>query len=300
MDRRSLLFFTAAAEELHFGRAARRMNATQPALSQQVARLEAQLGVALFDRAHRRVTLTEAGRVFLAEAHAILRQMDVAGAMARRAAEGATGRLALGFVDAAAFTVLSRLVSAFHAAHPQVHLILQEMISSEQAEALRAGRLDIALMRPLGLEPDLRALPVHREPYVVAMPAAHPLAASPAVPLAALRAEPLIIAPRPKSAYLEAQFRPAFARLGFAPTIAQEVNPLHAIIGLVGAGLGLSIVPDSIRKLGQDRVVFRPLAGAGMPMAQLVVAWNDTRKLPLPAQRFIAFSQALAKGGRAG
>ena len=280
MDQRQLTAFVTLAEELHFLRAAGRLRVTQPALSQQIARLEQRLGVSLFQRTRRRVALTDAGQSFLDEATLILRQMELAEEMARRAAAGQIGRLTIGFADAAALNVLPVLASAYTRGHPGVKLILHEMISHEQVEALRAGRIQVGLLRPVFDDENLEKLLLRREPYVVAVAAGHPLAAETTVRLQALRDQPLITTSRVKARYIEGKFRGPFQRAGIKPNVVQEVNELHAILGLVAGGLGIALFPASVTKLTLQGVVYRPLAIEDSPVAELVLAWRKGDDTP--------------------
>ncbi len=296
MDQRQLSSFVTLAEELHFVRAAARLGVTQPALSQQIARLEETLAVRLFERTKRRVALTDAGRVFLTDALAILRQFELAAMGARRAAKGQIGRLTIGFVEASPFNVLPRLVSRLSRDLPEVSLFLQEMVTEEQVEALRSGRIDVGLLRPMFNEPDFGRLPLLRESYLVALPVGHPLAEADSVPLSALREERFIVTPARKRRYVEGRFRAAFRQAGFEPQVAQEVNQLHTIIGLVGGGIGVALVPHSVSRLDLEGVVYRPLRDKDAPVAELVAAWSLERETPV-LRRFLAIAQATASTG---
>ncbi|HEV2512641.1 LysR substrate-binding domain-containing protein [Bosea sp. (in: a-proteobacteria)] len=291
MDQRQLSSFVTLAEELHFVRAAARLGVTQPALSQQIAKLEESLSVRLFERTKRRVALTDAGRVFLADALTILRQFEQAAMGARRAAKGQIGRLTIGFVEASPFNVLPRLVSRLSRELPEVSLVLQEMVTEEQVEALRSGRIDVGLLRPMFNEPGFGKLPLLRENYLVALPASHPLAEADSVPLSALREERFIVTPARKRRYVEGRFRAAFKRAGFEPQVAQEVNQLHTIIGLVGGGIGVALVPQSISRLDLEGVVYRPLQDDDSPVAELAAAWSLNRETPV-LRRFLAIARA--------
>jgi DNA-binding transcriptional LysR family regulator len=293
MDQRQLVSFVTLAEELHFVRAAARLGVTQPALSQQIARLEESLSVRLFERTKRRVALTDAGQVFLTDALAILRQFEQAAMGARRAAKGQVGRLTIGFVEASPFNVLPRLVSRLSQELPEVSLILQEMVTEEQIEALRSGRIDVGLLRPMFNEPSFGKLPLLRESYLVALPATHPLARSESVALSALREERFIVTPARKRRYVESRFRAAFKRAGFEPQVAQEVLQLHTMIGLVGGGIGVALVPHSVSRLDLEGVVYRPLRDKDAPFAELVAAWSIDRETPV-LRRFLTIAQAIA------
>ncbi|TCR62567.1 LysR family transcriptional regulator [Bosea sp. BK604] len=296
MDQRQLISFVTLAEELHFVRAAARLGVTQPALSQQIAKLESMLSVTLFERTKRRVALTDAGQVFLGDALVILRQFEQAAAGARRAAKGQIGRLTIGFVEASPFNVLPRLVSRLSRELPEVSLVLQEMVTDEQVEALRSGRIDVGLLRPIFNERSFGKLPLFRESYVVALPAAHPLAQAEEIALSALRTERFIVTPARKRRYVEGRFRAAFKRAGFEPQVAQEVLQLHTMIGLVGGGLGVALVPQSVSRLDLEGVIYRPLRSEDSPVAELVAAWSRERETPV-LRRFLAIAQATALAG---
>lgn len=293
MDQRQLSSFVTLAEELHFVRAAGRLGVTQPALSQQIARLEETLAVRLFERTKRRVALTDAGRVFLTDALAILRQFELAAIGAQRAAKGQIGRLTIGFVEASPFSVLPRLVSRLSRELPEVSLVLQEMVTEEQVEALRSGRIDVGLLRPMFNEPTFGRLPLLREHYLVALPAGHPLTQQESIAFSALRHERFIVTPARKRRYVEGRFRAAFRRAGFEPEIAQEVNQLHTIIGLVGGGIGVALVPQSVSRLDLEGVVYRALRDKDAPVAELVAAWSLERETPV-LRRFLTIAQATA------
>lgn len=294
IDERTLTSFVVLAQELHFLRAAARLGITQPALSQQIARLEAEVGATLFQRSRRKVALTDAGDVFLRDAHAILGRMQQAVATAKRAAGGQSGRLSIGFVEATAFTILPQLVSSFQAASPDVALTLTEMVSTDQAAALRADRIDIGLLRPIVPEPGLTTMPLMREAYVVALARGHWLAEADAIDPADLAGERFLMTPPAKRRYLISRLGPLFRDHGFVPTIVQEVDQLPTMIGLVGCGIGIAIVPASVAKLTLDNVVYRPLAGKGAPKAELCAAWSADRASPL-IQRFVAMAVALSQ-----
>ncbi|WP_160935223.1 LysR substrate-binding domain-containing protein [Teichococcus coralli] len=303
LDARRLACFVAVAEELHFTRAAARLRLTQSALSQQIARLEGEIGVALLVRGSRRVSLTVAGAIFLEGARATLAQAGAAAEAARRAARGEVGQLALGFVEAAPMSILPRLVTRFRAACPDVHLGLVEMLTVDAAAAILTRRLDAALLRPMPETEELERLVLWREPYVVALPAQHPLAAAQSVPLAALRGEPFVATSPRMAGYVDSRFRGALARAGVRPHVVQEVNQLTAVAGLVGAGVGVALMPASATRLGMEGVIYRPLAGRNMPFAEMMLAWRRGETAPTVA-RLIAVARVLlaatpADAGRA-
>lgn len=272
MDQRLLTSFVVLAEELHFIRAAERLRITQSALSQQISRLEQELDVQLFDRTRRRVCLTDAGQSLLEEGSVALKQLTLAVDMARRAAQGHVGRLTIGFADAAALNVLPTLTAEYARRYPGVNLILHEMISAEQVEALKAGRIQIGLLRPVFDGEDLETVLLHREPYVVALSGTHRLAATRTVRLAELAQEGLITTRRIKARYVEGNFQPYLKKAGVQLKIVQEVNELHAILGLVAGGFGIALFPQSITKLQLEGVVYKPLLAEESPVAEMLIA----------------------------
>lgn len=273
MELRHLRYFVAVAEELHFGRAAARLNIAQPPLSQQIRRLEEMLQVPLFRRTRRRVELTDAGRAFLEGAREALRQVEAAVHRARRADAGEIGHLALGFVGSAAVSVLPDLVRRLRSRFPGVKLALVEQTTAQQVEALLAGRLQAGLVRPPLVARGLEVRTVAREPLVVALPAGHPLAAGRDVPLPSLAGEPFVLFPREQGPGLHDLVLAACAEAGFSPAVVQEATQMQTIVGLVAAGLGVALVPGSVRRYRQRGVVFRPLRGP-VPTVDLAVAWR--------------------------
>lgn len=292
MDQRLLTSFITLAEELHFVRAAERLRITQSGLSQQIARLEQEIGVQLFNRTRRRVSLTDAGQSLFEEGGIALRQLTLAVDMAKRAAQGHVGRLTIGFADAAALNVLPTLTSEFARRYPGVNLILHEMISADQVEALRAGRIHIAFLRPVFEDEDFDTALLLREPYVVAISTKHRLAASDVIRLADLGEEGLITTTRVKARYVHGNFRPYLKRAGVVLKTVQEVNELHAILGLVAGQLGVALFPRSIMKLQIEGVIYRPLHPDETPMAEMLIA-KRTDDRTTTVQRFMDMAKKL-------
>ncbi|MGQ7249056.1 LysR family transcriptional regulator [Halomonas sp. V046] len=294
MNLNHLQSLVTLTEERHFVRAAERLGISQSALSQQVQKIERELGFALFRRSQRQVLPTEAGRIFVEEAIRVLRQYELAIATAGSAAKGAIGRLRLGFVENAALHVLPRSVSRFRKQHPLVQLELTEMISDELGEAVRDGTLDAALMRPLGLDDTLRHLTLLREPYHVALNSDHPLVEREAIDFGQIAAERMIIASGNKAKYIRSVFQPLCERLGVELAIAQEVNQLHAIIGLVASGLGYTLLPRSATALRIEGVVYRPLADRDAPHAELMLVWSPETTNPV-LKNFLAIARGMTQ-----
>ncbi|EMM3366644.1 LysR family transcriptional regulator [Pseudomonas aeruginosa] len=263
MELRHLRYFIAVAEELHFGRAAERLGISQPPLSQQIQALEEEIGARLFERTNRRVELTGAGRLFLDESRQVLAQVDKAVLLARRAHLGELGELKIGFTSSAPFTsTIPSSIHAFRKAYPDVHLDLQEMSSRQVLKALLEESLQVGVIRPLALPDAVHWVELFREPLVAVLRADHPLAAGSedGLAIAALAEEPFVFFPRSYGTGLYDQVIALTRQAGFSPRIAQEASEAMTIIGLVSAGLGVSILPASFRRTRVDGVVYRTLS----------------------------------------
>ena len=296
MELRHFRYFVAVAEELHFGRAAARLHLAQPPLSRQIHQLEAELGVQLFTRTRRRIQLTPAGAVFLAEARRALAQADQAVAAARRAAQGEHALLRVGFIGAASYSILPAIVRAFRERCPTVGLTLHEMTTAQQLQALRAGRLDIGFVRPPVVAPDLVVETVLREPLMVALPLMHPLAPTETVALAALAREPFVLFPRELAPDLYDQIGDLCERAGFRPQVTQEAVQMQTVVRLVGAGVGVSLVPRSVQNLHEPTVIYKPLADAA-PCAEMAIVWPRGAQSPALEQlRQLATAVGAATG----
>ncbi|MDH4556783.1 LysR family transcriptional regulator [Pseudomonas sp. BN417] len=280
MELRHLRYFIAVAEELHFGRAAEQLGISQPPLSQQIQALEEEVGARLLERTNRRVELTEAGRLFLDESRQVLAQVDKAVQLARRAQRGELGELKVGFTSSAPFTsTVPRSIHAFRQAYPDVHLELHEMSSAETVKALLEDRLQVGVIRPLALPDNLLAVELFREPLVAVLRADHPLAEGSAegLEIAAMAEEPFVFFPRTFGTGLYDQLIALTREAGFSPRIAQEASEAMTIIGLVSAGLGVSVLPASFRRTRVDGVVYRTLLDTGATTAVWLVRRRGER-----------------------
>jgi DNA-binding transcriptional LysR family regulator len=285
MELRHLRYAVTLAEELHFGRAAARLGVQQPPLSQQLKALEAELGVRLFERTSRRVTLTEAGQAFLGPARAALEHAERAAKDARQAAAGETGRLRVGFVGTAGRRLLPRVLHSFAAKFPAVELSLRELPTAEQVEALHAGSLDVGFVRPpvaSGIGTALTVEPIAVEPLVVALPPRHRLAGVVRVPVERLAGEPFVLFPRAAGPGLHDQILSLCQAAGFRPRVAQRAVTMQTIVGLVSGGLGVSIVPATaaVSDGMGGGAVFRPLASKA-PAAVLALACRPDDDRPV-------------------
>jgi DNA-binding transcriptional LysR family regulator len=279
MELRHLYYFVAVAEELHFGRAAQRLRIAQPPLSQQIQKLEEELGVQLFRRTKRRVELTEAGQVFLQEARQALAQVEQAVTAARRAGRGEIGRLAVGFVGSASYEILPTMIRRFHECFPDVELVLREATTSQQIRALHEGRIHVGLLRPPVSGDALVIESFLVEPLIAALPETHALAGQPAVSLQELAHERYITFPRHLGPGLYDQIISVCQQAGFSPEITQEAVQMQTILGLVATGIGVALIPASARNLRSAGVAYSELQGvqSGVEMA---LAWRKDDASP--------------------
>jgi DNA-binding transcriptional LysR family regulator len=244
MEHRLLRSFVAVAEELHFGRAARRLHISQPPLSAQIRKLEDDLGVLLFERTQRRVDLTPAGTALLGRARHLLAESERAALEVQRVARGESGVLAVGYAAAATHEISARVVPRFRAARPQVRLELSEMRSVAPPDALREGRIELGLACVPIDAPDLVQHALVRERLVVALPQKHPLAKEDSVAVRALDREPYVgVRPDVEPGWAGASMR-ALRRAGVLREPVQETDSKIALIGLVAAGLGSRSSPS--------------------------------------------------------
>jgi DNA-binding transcriptional LysR family regulator len=272
MELRDCRYFVAVAEELHFGRAAVRLHMAQPPLSQRIKALEEELGARLFTRTSRSVALTPAGEAFWREARALLEQAEKAGETARRVALGLAGRLTVGFVNPAMDAFLSVALAEFREQAPHVELVLREMTTREQTQAFLAGCLDVGFLRYAGQDvPGASLRVVSREPYILAVPSGHALARKGRVALAKLDGMPMIMPPRGALLKLRQGMTDAFARAGAAPVTVQEAISKFTTLSLVAAGVGLALLPASVRVWRREGVVFRDVEGE-LPVVELAAA----------------------------
>ncbi len=273
MELKQFRIFVAVSEELHFGRASERLHMAQPALSAQVRALESRLGVKLFERTTRTVSLTRAGEVFLPEAKAAIAQAEAAEAAAR--AVGGDGRdlLKIGGVDSATAGVLPKVIRAFRREYEHIEVKVFELLSAPALHGLANRSLDIAFIRVPPKEEFLEHRFVFSEQVIVALPADHPAASDKEVSIETVASEQLVIPSRSHRPILFDVIQDHFVQAGLKPRILQEANERHMIIAMVAAGLGMSLVPHWVSQYQRPDVVYRPLKGGG-PMVDVHVAWR--------------------------
>jgi DNA-binding transcriptional LysR family regulator len=264
LDLRQLRYFAVLAEELNFGRAAERIGIAQPPLSKQIAAMERQLGVVLFHRTKRKVSLSEAGLALLPAARRILADVAHAESAAQQAGRGEAGNLRLGYTGVTVFArMLSDLIRRYRRHYPGVSVSLVELHTVEQLTALVEGRIDLGFVRLPLVDPDERIAvrELYAEPLIAALPVGHPAARYSRVPLASLAAEPFIVFPRGVTPGFFDTVIAACREAGFSPRVVQEAAQFTSLVGLVAAGLGVALVPRGLDRLKLDGVVYRPVSG---------------------------------------
>jgi DNA-binding transcriptional LysR family regulator len=283
LELRLVRAFVAVADERHFARAAQRLHITQPALSRQIQHLEREVGTALFTRVGRAARLTVAGQVFLDHARRLLASAEAAAVAARRAGEGVVGRLVVGFVSPATYTVLPAAFRAFRDRAPDVALELRQLSSGAQAEALRNEELDVGLLHPpVEGAPLLGLRVVVDQPFVAALPARHPLAGERSIWAGALAGEPFVIFPRRTGPGLYDRILGLCQAAGFSPRVVQEAEQMQTIVSLVAAEVGVALVPASIARSWRDGVAYLELEGTDA-RATLAACWRLDTENPAVA-----------------
>jgi len=284
--------FVVLADELHFGRASKRLFVSQPALSKQIRRLEEKVGGALFTRTRRKVEITEAGRVLLAGADKVLREDEAALNLAKEAVLGRAGTLRIGFGIASVSEILPRTILRFRKTYSQVELKMRDMSTPAQIVALVEGSIDIGILRLPIAHTELDSLPLFHEQLVVATSGS--LSYNSRQGLAALRNQPFVFFPRATSATLHDHVLGLCRGAGFSPTIVQEASELFTILNLVRAGLGVSLVPSAARRMGVPGVRFHDL---GLPEAKwrIGIAWNRLSDKVELISRFVATTRSVVR-----
>jgi DNA-binding transcriptional LysR family regulator len=296
MELRHLRYFVAVAEQLHFRHAAEMVHVAQPALSQQIRQLEKEIGVTLFERSRHKVRLTSAGKAFYENAQAVLQQAAQAVAQARKVEHGEAGTLRVGFVSTAAISVLPDAIKKLRQQVPLAEVELNELAAGEQIEGLYRELLDIGFIHAkLPDEDVLETMVVARDRLIAAVPESTELARSRRIDLRALASWTAIMPARHSTSGFYEHVRMAYHKAGVTPSRIHHTRLLQTGLLLVGAGVGVSIVPESFKSIHVKGVVYKPLAVAPPP-SELVVAWRRDNASPL-LRRFLA-ALAAEKPGR--
>jgi DNA-binding transcriptional LysR family regulator len=281
MDLRHFRAFVAVAEELHFARAAEKLGSTQPAVSQHVKAIEQEMGVSLLWRTKRSVKLTEAGSLFLEEARIVLQQADHAVRIGRRAGRGELGKLHIGYVASAAYTgLLPDIVRSFRKTHPEVQLSLHDMEMRLQIVEIENAKLDIGFIRPpVPLPSSMVCDTLFLEPVTVALPQDHRLVALDNIPAASLGDEAFILPNHEPGVSFYEHTVMVGRHGGFQPRIVQRGRDFLTILSMVSMGLGIAIVPTSMRRVHLPGIIFRDLADLDH-RAQLSLTYSRNNRSP--------------------
>ncbi len=290
MDLHRLKCFIAVAEELHFGRAAG-VHLTQPAVSLQIRGLEQELGVQLFFRTNRRVTLTDVGIEFLAHAHDLLAHSDEIVRTIRRSDSKRPAKLVIGATPPAVYCLGAAIVESLRRLLPSTEVVLKALTTEQQEEALIVGHIQAGIVHPPMAEKNIRLLPVGSARFMLAIPQAHRLAGTEALALSELRGERIIMFPRAISPWIYDKIIGACLRAGFSAQVTMEATPAQTIIGLVAASQGIGFVAEPFVALAPSTVMFRPIAGETF---ELEFAIARTPGLPKPVSDAL---DAMAAGG---
>ena len=274
MELRHLKYFVAVAEEMHFGRAAKRLHIAQPPLSQQIMNLETELGVKLFDRTRRTIQITDAGIYFLKEAQQLLLHVERAAETARRIYQGQAGRLIVGFVGSVVHTFLPEGLRLFRERFPDVELVLQELNTAEQIRSLHARRIDVGFLYPDAQDSMLASQTLTQAPLMVVLPKKHVLSGRKSLHIRELAQEPFIANTRSSEPGVRDAFISLCHSAGFSPRIAQEAGNVQTVLGLVASGLGVCLLPDFIKSIRRPGVRYIPLSGSP-PTVKLAAVWHS-------------------------
>jgi len=264
MELRHLRYFAVLAEELHFGRAARRLAISQPPLSVAIQQLESHVGARLFERNSKEVRLTPAGLALLASSQRLLAQAQEAAREARDVADGSAGRLRIGFVGSMLYRGLPQALHAFQADYPAVRVTLAELNSGEQITELLHDRLDLGFVHTSRMPAELAHRLLLTEPFVCCLPAGHALARRRALPASALKGQPFVLFSRHASPDYHERILAICAEAGFQPALRYEARHWLAVVSLVSQGMGVALVPDAMRHSALRGAVFRPLEGTAL------------------------------------
>jgi DNA-binding transcriptional LysR family regulator len=279
IDIRQLRYFQAVAEELHFGRAAARLAIAQPALSRQIQQIEQELGTPLLRRTQRRVELLPAGALLLERSRAIQQELARTLSDVRRTGTGELGRLALGFIHSSTYGLLPSIIRRFRQLYPAIELELHEMPITVQHAALLRGTIDVGLLRVQPAPAELEVVPVLADPFLLAVPASHPLAGRTRVRLRSVADEPFVMFTKSDAPLFHDRVEALCRQAGFAPRVVQHATQIHTVVGLVGAGLGVAVVPASGRNLHPRQVRFVQIADKAEPV-HVALAWRRGHETP--------------------
>lgn len=289
-DLRTLRYFLVVAEELHFGRAAARLNMSQPPLSQQIKQLEERLGVELFARSHHNVELTVAGASLKEQAPLIFQQLEKAITTTRMAAAGAIGKLDIGITSSSLVGTIPAALDIFATKYPDVDWQLHELTPLHQVQGLLERRIDVCLFRLPPQREGLHCEIITQESLMVVLPKAHPLAAESSISLEQLKEQAFIMFGLEQSRFAEFLYE-CCIKAGFAPKIRQQVVEVQSLLSLVGVNLGVAMLPESMQELANEHVVFRPFSPP-LPDVPLYAIYRSGDKSPT-LKKFLSIVKSL-------
>ncbi len=280
IELRHLKYFLAVAEELNFGRAAERLNITQPSLSRQIQNLEKELDTILFERNQRQIRLTTPGQIFLTEVEQILARFDQGIRVLERASRGEIGQLTVGFQGSSVYDVIPLSIKAFRDRFPGVEVIMQPMETSLQVIAIAENNLDVGFVIPPITDANLQVEILLQEPLVLALPENHPLAVESEISITALANEPLILASRDRGCGLHEQIFDVYQTAGLRPNVVCAAREMQVMLGFVAAGIGISLLPSHVKNFQRTGVIYRQLIPEA-PIAGLGIAWKSNNPTPV-------------------
>ena len=279
MEFRHLRYFLVLAEELHFGRAARRLSISQPPLSLNIQQLEASVGARLFTRNSKQVALTAAGQAFVPAARALLEQAAQAASHARDVGQGMAGSLAIGFTGTMLYSGLPKILERFQARHPLLRLMLKELSSHEQLFELAQDRLDLGFVHTTRVPPELSEILVASQAFVCCLPAGHALARKRELSLPQLQGEPFAVVSRTVSPDYHERIMAICTEAGFYPEIRYELRHWLSVVSLVSQGMGVALVPAALQQSAMAGAAFVPLQQATTPYDTHCL-WKTSRDNP--------------------
>ncbi|MED0660001.1 LysR substrate-binding domain-containing protein [Bacillus smithii] len=279
LELRHLKYFVTVAEELHFGKAAARLNMAQPPLSSQIRQLEEEIGVPLFHRTKRKVELTKEGQVFLEKVYLILKNLEDAIETVRMVNRGEIGEIAIGFISSASYDILPAIIQHYRKKYPNIHIDLQQLTTEEQVKALHEGRIDVGILcHPIENDNVLFEV-IRQEPMVIALPKDHPLAReTSSINLNDLFNDPFIVTGRKANQRHYDTLIKLCYQAGFSPKVVQETKELSTVLSFVSSGMGVALVPASIQSIFKNKVIYRNIRNH--PYTTTALAWKSGNLSP--------------------
>ncbi|BAU67386.1 LysR family transcriptional regulator [Stanieria sp. NIES-3757] len=274
LDLQHLQTFLVVAEEMNFGRAAERLHIAQPPLSRQIQRLEKNLGVELFNRSKPQIQLTSAGKVFVREATKILKQVDLGVQLTQRASRGEIGKLAIAFEGSSLSDLVPRSIQSFRQQFPEVEILIQEMPTKQQIQALLEERIDLGFIVPQQQLDNLMSEIILEESLVVAIAKDHPLASQEKIEIGQLQQESFLVGFNDGSCGLDRTVIQVCQQAGFEPKLMSVTNEMQLILGFISTGMGVALLPNSIRNIQRKGVVYLPLQSSTVT-SSLAIAWRE-------------------------